>query len=417
MNASANPDLSNGTCYSSVNTTATGDFIPCGNVALGHWPCCLAGDFCLSFDDANACWDLSNKAGNTYLAGCTDLGFNDKACPWKSPEFEDQEWVGLIECDKGTGKNDTQWGGCKAPENSTELVKLPHQSCDPYCTSYIFEGGTALPAFASLPNSTGSSIAWTNSFAPTLVYAPVTTTAEVSGTKTTITSIQTRPPSTSGAAPQTTTTSPTPAPASGDGGLSTGAKVGIGVGIAGAALLALASALIFLLVRRRKKKQQQQQHQQQQPNVPINLPPEKYETGPPDPYQNYQPYQYQPQQPPAKSWPNDHQVNEYAVFKSELPANERPMTSELPADHSTMPHSSVSPQHSPNPSTASPPHSSYAGLDSPMTDQLSSYSESTTIHGGSARWITPEHTGGQSYSGLQSGRSPGNMGPVAENDW
>lgn len=62
MNLDADPNVSNGTCYSTENTEAIGNFIPCGNVALGHWPCCHAGDFCLSFDDANACWDLESKS-------------------------------------------------------------------------------------------------------------------------------------------------------------------------------------------------------------------------------------------------------------------------------------------------------------------------------------------------------------------
>lgn len=65
MSAGADPNVSNGTCYSTENTETKGDFIPCGNTAFGHWPCCHAGDFCLSFDDANACWDLESESLST----------------------------------------------------------------------------------------------------------------------------------------------------------------------------------------------------------------------------------------------------------------------------------------------------------------------------------------------------------------
>lgn len=71
-----NPDISNGTCYSSANSKSTGDFIPCGNVEFGNWPCCLAGNVCLDFGDANACWD--HGTGNTYVAGCTDSDVSQK---------------------------------------------------------------------------------------------------------------------------------------------------------------------------------------------------------------------------------------------------------------------------------------------------------------------------------------------------
>jgi len=52
-----NPNLSNGTCYYVENTKTKGNFIPCGNAAIQAWPCCMAGSFCLSLGDANACWD------------------------------------------------------------------------------------------------------------------------------------------------------------------------------------------------------------------------------------------------------------------------------------------------------------------------------------------------------------------------
>lgn len=54
-----NLNLSNGTCYFAQQTETNGDFIPCGNIALGNWPCCKAGDVCLGFESANACYDYN----------------------------------------------------------------------------------------------------------------------------------------------------------------------------------------------------------------------------------------------------------------------------------------------------------------------------------------------------------------------
>lgn len=52
-----NPNLSNGTCYYGKNNQTKGDFVPCGNIVFGNWPCCALGDSCLGFDQANACYD------------------------------------------------------------------------------------------------------------------------------------------------------------------------------------------------------------------------------------------------------------------------------------------------------------------------------------------------------------------------
>lgn len=87
-----NPDISNGTCYSSANSESKGDFIPCGNVEFGNWPCCLAGNVCLDFGDANACWD--HGTGNTYVAGCTD---SNVSFLWFSPLKEQKVTYHLFE--------------------------------------------------------------------------------------------------------------------------------------------------------------------------------------------------------------------------------------------------------------------------------------------------------------------------------
>lgn len=52
-----NSNLSNGTCYFGKNNQTRGDFVPCGNIAYGNWPCCALGDSCLGFESANACYD------------------------------------------------------------------------------------------------------------------------------------------------------------------------------------------------------------------------------------------------------------------------------------------------------------------------------------------------------------------------
>lgn len=59
-NAVPNINVSNGTCYFAENTETKGNFIPCGNAAHGHWPCCHAGDFCLGLNDANACYNTES---------------------------------------------------------------------------------------------------------------------------------------------------------------------------------------------------------------------------------------------------------------------------------------------------------------------------------------------------------------------
>lgn len=62
-------NLSNGTCYSAQWTATNGDFIPCGNTALGNWPCCKTGDACLGFETANACYDAACQSLHTHDRG------------------------------------------------------------------------------------------------------------------------------------------------------------------------------------------------------------------------------------------------------------------------------------------------------------------------------------------------------------
>jgi hypothetical protein len=75
-----NPDLyiSNGTCYYGAGKLADDSFLPCGNSAFGHVHCCTTGEMCL---DQNACY--SDRFGTTYLAGCSDINYENARCPDK----------------------------------------------------------------------------------------------------------------------------------------------------------------------------------------------------------------------------------------------------------------------------------------------------------------------------------------------
>ncbi|KAK7977355.1 hypothetical protein PG996_003420 [Apiospora saccharicola] len=442
--SSSPPDInvSNGTCYYTEHKETRGDFIACGNVAFGHWPCCQAGDMCLSLGNVNGCWD--SDTGNTYLAGCTDPGFNARACPWKPPLFHEQEWVAIQQCHAGKGDDGTVWGGCKIDANQTTLEKLPHASCDPYCSVTVVQDASVLPAFASLPGSAGGSIKWTSGFDPTATakgagagVTPATATAESSsrttGTVSPGSSVTTSPTAT---APPVPTTS-----SSDDGGLTVGAKAGIGVGAAGAALLIVAVVLLGLLVRRRRQRRNGQAHLA---NTSTSTHPHRYDDAPEQRQQQeqamyYNNVYYNKTPPPPTTTAIIPAVNSqpYVGYKAELSADEaqqkRPwdqqtgFKSELAADETTMPRneigssgghdgagattvggsrggsrqgsngahmtpggggggSSLSPHPSPHPSSAATAHSPF-----------SAYSEVSTLYGssggssggGTGRWAQP----------------------------
>ncbi|KAK6825367.1 hypothetical protein PG987_012861 [Apiospora arundinis] len=351
------PDInvSNGTCYYTEHMQTKGNFIACGNVAFGHWPCCQAGDMCLSLGNANACWD--SDTGNTYLAGCTDAGFNARSCPWKSLLFHEQEWVAIQQCHPGSGNEDTVWGGCKVDANQTTLEKLPHASCDPYCSSTpLLKGASALPAFASLPSSAGGPIKWTSDFNPTATAAGVKP-ANATATSKSSSTPSISPPSASATTPPTATaTSSSPAAtatSSDDSGLTVGAKAGIGVGAAGAALLIVAVMLLALLVRRRKQRKNNLNNFEE-----THSPhPHRYD-GPLEQHQQEQVAYYSKTPPPptmattnVRPMLNSQDSQPYVGYKAELPADEtqqrRPWDqqtgykSELAADETTMPRNEI----------------------------------------------------------------------------
>ena len=70
-----NPFISNGTCYYDKDEESRDSMLPCGNAALGHKPCCQAGDMCL---DSNLCYNEGLDV--TYRAGCSDSSFEDDSC-------------------------------------------------------------------------------------------------------------------------------------------------------------------------------------------------------------------------------------------------------------------------------------------------------------------------------------------------
>ncbi|KAK8094706.1 hypothetical protein PG997_001391 [Apiospora hydei] len=335
---SSPPDInvSNGTCYYTEHEKTKGNFIPCGNVAFGHWP-------------------YGQTAGNTYLAGCTDAGFNARACPWKSPLFHEQEWVAIQQCHPGTGGEDTVWGGCKVDANQTTLEKLPHASCDPYCSSSVLVDASVLPAFASLPSSAGGSIKWTSGFDPTATAAGVKSANATATSKSSLTSTASSSPGSSVTAPPTATeTSPPPAATASpeNSALTVGAKAGIGVGAAGAALLIMAVVLLGLLVRRRKQRRNNQAHLEDTSSSRPH--PHQYDEPSNEQQQGqvmYYNYNINKTPPPATTTvrPTLSSLDSqpYVGYKAELSADEaqqrRPwdqqtgFKSELAADETTMP--------------------------------------------------------------------------------
>ncbi|KAK7921308.1 hypothetical protein PG985_009330 [Apiospora marii] len=443
------PDInvSNGTCYYTEHEETRGNFIACGNVAFGHWPCCQAGDMCLSLGNVNGCWD--SDTGNTYLAGCTDPGFNARACPWKPPLFHEQEWVAIQQCHSGTGDDGTVWGGCKVDANQTTLEKLPHASCDPYCSVTVVQDASVLPAFASLPGSAGGAIKWTSGFDPTATAKGVRPAASATVTgegsrSTTAGSVS--PGSSITTPPDATATSPPPAATSSssddDGGLTVGAKAGIGVGAAGAALLIVAVVLLGLLVRRRRQRRNSQDQLANTTTAPHH--PRPYDESPEQQQQQEQVMYYNNvfynKTPPPPTTTTTDVVSgvgsqPYVGYKAELSADEAQrkgpwdqgtgFKSELAADETTMPRNEIgssgghdevggaragsrrgssgaqmtpgggggnglSPHPSPHPSSAATAHSPF-----------SAYSEVSTLYassggsgggGGTGRWAPPPPT-------------------------
>ncbi|KAK3390664.1 hypothetical protein B0H63DRAFT_466244 [Podospora didyma] len=418
-----NPNIANGTCYYAENTVTKGNFIPCGNELIQTWPCCKAGSYCLALGDANACWDA--KSGNTYVAGCTDPSFVSPNCLHKPPPFHDQEWVAINQACTNLNANSkvdniTNWTGCVVDNNSTDLVKLPLAACTPYCdaTNVLYAGVSSLPAYASLPTLSGSSIFWQNDFVPPTTaapgYAPGVTTGIVG------TGVSSKPrPSSSG-----------PSMGADSSDLSPGAKAGIGVGaaIGGIILIAMLTTLILWCRRHGKRKQQlglpppgRPYNQPYSPDDMSNYPPSGgYPSPLAHPYSNTHQYQSIPGQPPIAeiATPSTPAVA-YTGYKTELPADERKMRPSQGQEYVEMDNGDINPvpaqylQPQPSPrghqeQDQLSPHQHH-GIAPPGSPPLSE--SSTMLHSGHHSYTSPSlQASPASAYGQPAGGRP-SMGP------
>ncbi|KUI52835.1 hypothetical protein VP1G_00081 [Cytospora mali] len=247
-----NPDIANGTCYYAYNQAAGSELVPCGNSGIANVACCFGGDYC---DSSSTCYD--NDTGNSYLAGCTDPEYTDSSCPWKSDDFADQEWVGIIRCDAiNKTANEWAWAGCSVPTSAyTSLERLG--SCDCTSKATLFRDGQALLRHASVPKTVGGTISWVSGYEVTAAEsttAAVTTTKTTSGlTSSAITGLSAGTASSTGSVATSASATGGAVSTTGDGSLSAGVKAGIAVGSVGAALSVLAVAVMLFLHRRRRR--------------------------------------------------------------------------------------------------------------------------------------------------------------------
>ncbi|KAI1630455.1 hypothetical protein EDD37DRAFT_646170 [Exophiala viscosa] len=261
MATSYNPNISNGTCYYTNGQEAPSEFIPCGNAALGHIPCCEYNDICLS---SNACYNA--PYGVTYLAGCTDADYEDSACPDKG-DFGGkwslyQTWAGLVYCN-GTSN---EWVAC---EDSGSTVSDPSYCyCPSTSRTVAFTDSSSLTDIMSLPITLGSSVSWKDFSAYASAYASAQSLSSAASSSPSLTQLLPSASSTTAGSPSVspsnqaslvTSTVSVPSPSTSAAavstpGLSTGKKVGIAMGAAAAAVILLLSGfLVFRHMRRRQK--------------------------------------------------------------------------------------------------------------------------------------------------------------------
>jgi hypothetical protein len=213
----------------------------------------------------------------------------------------DQPWIALTLCDNSDG----EWAPCSQKGDPTTLQPGSFCSCtDAAKTTVAFSDANSLTQFASLPRSTGQSIAFeaghtpsgnptepassdprstggspgsaTGGSKPTASVAVTTTrvnsegstevatetqpalifsTTDSAGRGTVVTSAVTQTVTNGSPIGATNTdTSSSNGGSSSSSGLASGAKIGIGVGVAAAALLLIA-LLAFMCLRRRKRRQ------------------------------------------------------------------------------------------------------------------------------------------------------------------
>ncbi|KAL2139719.1 hypothetical protein VTI28DRAFT_4757 [Corynascus sepedonium] len=237
---SPDQSISNGTCFYARGKSSNDRFIPCGNVAFGNIHCCQAGDTCL---EDSACYN--GRYGTTYLAGCTDIYYEDTSCPNKT-SWDGYPWAGLIYC------RPNQWVACEETAKPSTISTGDDCTCNPdvEARTAAFIDGSIIGSIAILPTISGGRIEWLPGHLPTAIPTSMSTSSVIKSTST--------PEST--LAPSPTHLVPTSTPFNDSDSshhypthLTIGMKVGIGIGCAiGVILLFGALSAVWVVLRRRR---------------------------------------------------------------------------------------------------------------------------------------------------------------------
>ncbi|KAM7203328.1 hypothetical protein V8F33_002319 [Rhypophila sp. PSN 637] len=371
------PNVSNGTCYYQGGKKLDKAFIPCGNDAIQHVPCCQAGDMCLG---SNACFGASY--GVTYLAGCTDDNYVDGSCPDKSP-FSDSNWVGLIYV------GDNKWSPCHQKAEPTLLA--PPDPCEKPksgTTNIAFTAPSVISNVGRLPLSKGGTVSWMPGKAPPTPtddgpatdgtpFLTSSTTEDSSSHVTSMTSSITATESTATEVPSATSTEAADSPthtstATGShSGMSQGQVAGIAVGVIAAVILLGIAAVIM-----RRRRRQQQDTATGDP--PSGAAPAKFDPRPPH-------HPHGPRSPRLPTLPAE-------MGQPDMAPTTTPALSELGSNHEpywSCP-SELQGGHGPH---LGPPAGYYAGPSQPQRGEF----------------FPPQH---DSYTGAHSVLPPADMRPV-----
>ncbi|KAJ4418354.1 hypothetical protein N0V82_005635 [Gnomoniopsis sp. IMI 355080] len=240
--------VSNGTCYTGPGLRADEAMIPCGNVYFQPQSCCQHNDHCL---ESSVCYNSDH--GVTYIAGCTDEGYDASVCPNK---FDDAEapWLGMAYC------NDTSndWVLCDQRGHPGTIVDPDPCAC-PTATaerSMTLNQAQGIAETASLPDATGLPIGWNTDFYPTIPSALLTSSSlarsSTGDTATPATYPSTTEPTAAAAASKPNSPART--------GFNTSAKIGTAIGASAFGIILLALAGFFIL--RHRRHHHPKQHQQ-----------------------------------------------------------------------------------------------------------------------------------------------------------
>ncbi|KAI0009917.1 hypothetical protein F4779DRAFT_617089 [Xylariaceae sp. FL0662B] len=226
-------------------------------------------DFDVNISNGTCYFNVNSQANTiTYLAGCTDPGYGAPKCPRKSPQFADQQWVGLGRCDPYV----SLWAGCKETDNEPGLHPLPECKCT--VDTIILEDKPKLDNIALLPHNIGGSISWYPGQGPTAVPTLATskptsqtTSTSIRGSTSTSSTLSpvltTAPASSTESSPVVATVGSEPA-TSPSKQLSTSAETGIGLG--GGFGVIIIGILIYMTWRARRKSRKEAE------SAPSSLP-------------------------------------------------------------------------------------------------------------------------------------------------